>query len=343
MTKGISIAQIRAATAAEWDELWTACPYAAYSQSRAWSEDWEAYTRGSLRPRPMLLRFNDGHRVLLPLTRERRRSRLTARHLMSPAGTYGGWLTGQALMPHHAEVLTEWLLAEHPRLWWRINPFDPLAAVPMTRATEPDETHVVRLEHGVEDRVDHHGHREAVHKARRAGLVVRRAAGPRDWETYYSIYAAALKRWGSAASSAYGARLFEILRRRGAPGIDLWLVEADDGTTVGGAVNLCGPRHVAGWHMATRPEYVRMGAAKLLVQEMIEDAAERAFSWFDLHPSGGHAGVTRFKENCGGRPLACPVIVSGRPARSRRRVVADVVRRLSGSADESLPAPDQKP
>jgi hypothetical protein len=338
-----AITEVCAATAVEWDEMWAACPYATYSQSRAWSEDWATYTGGSLQPRPMLARFDDGHRVLLPLTRQRRRSRLTMRHLLSPAGTYGGWLTGEPLTPLHAEVLTEWLLAKRAPLWWRVNPFDPLAAVPMARATEPDETHIVRLERGLEAQMSHRGHREAVRKAQRAGLTVRKGAGAGDWETYYSIYLTTLERWGPNASSNYGAALFELLRRRGAPGIDLWLVELEDGTAVSGSINLCGPRHLAGWHMASLSDYFRLKPTNLLINEMIQDAVDRSFSWFDMHPSGGHEGVTRFKENCGGEPLKCPVIVAGEPAGSGRRLVADVVRRLRGSTDPSGPAPDEKP
>ena len=330
-----AIIDVRAATAAEWDETWAACSYATYSQSRAWAEDWGTYTRGLMKPSPLLARFTDGRQVLLPLTRQRRRSRLTMRHLSSPAGTYGGWLTTEPLTPAHAEILTEWLLAERVPLWWRVNPFDPLAAVPMARATEPDETHIVRLERGLEAQMSHHGYREAVRKAQRAGLTTRKGAGPDDWETYYSIYLSTLERWGPTAGSVYGSALFELLRGRGAPGIDLWLVELEDGTVVSGAVNLCGPRHVAGWHMASLSEYFPLNPTKLLVNAMIEDAIERSFSWFDLHPSGGHEGVTRFKENCGGEPLKCPVIVAGELTGGGRGVVADVVRTLRGFMDRS--------
>ena len=338
-----TISDMRAATAAEWDAAYESCPYATYSQSRAWSEDWATYTHGSMKPGPLLARFDDGHRALLPLTRQRRRSRLTMRHLMSPAGTYGGWLTDEPLTPLHAEVLTDWLLTERVPLWWRVNPFDPLAAVPMPRATEPDETHIVRLERGLEAQMSHHGHREAVSKARRAGLTVRRAAGADDWQTYYSIYLSNLERWGADASSNYGAALFDLLRLRGAPGIDLWLVELEDGTIVSGSINLCGPHHVAGWHMASLSDYFRLKPTNLLVNEMIKDAIERSFTWFDMHPSGGHEGATRFKENCGGERLECPVIIAGEPAGAGRGLVADAMRRLRGTADEGGSAAAKKP
>jgi hypothetical protein len=251
---------------------------------------------------------------------------------------------GRALdAPARGEVLTDWVLAERAPLWWRVNPFDPLAAVPMARATEPDETHIVRLERGLEAQMSHRSHREAVRKARRAGLTVRKGASPGDCKTYYSMYLTTPERWGPDASSNYGAALFEPLRRRGAPGIDLWLVELEDGTVVSGSINLCGPRHLAGWHMASLSEYFRLKPTNLLVNKMIEDAIDRSFCWFDMHPSGGHEGVTRFKENCGGEPLTCRVIVAGKPAGSGRRLVADVVRRLRGSTDPSGSAPDEKP
>ena len=126
----LAVRDSRPATATEWDALWAACPYATYFHSRAWSEDWSAYTAGSLVPAPVLVTFNDGRRALLPITRQLRRRGLAVRYLLSPAGTYGGWLADQPLEAAHAELLTAWLLRKRVPLWWRVNPFDPLAAVP---------------------------------------------------------------------------------------------------------------------------------------------------------------------------------------------------------------------
>jgi CelD/BcsL family acetyltransferase involved in cellulose biosynthesis len=307
----LAVRDVRPATATEWDAVWAACPYATYFHSRAWSEDWSTYTAGSLVPAPTLVTFSDGRRALLPVTRQRHRRGLAVRHIMSPAGTYGGWLADEPLEETHAELLTAWLLRKRVPLWWRVNPFDPLAAVPSQHATEPDVTHVLSVEpndRGTCEDVTH-SQRSAVNKARRAGLVVRRATSAADWEVYYAVYESTLARWGERASSRYGEELFELLRRRGEPGVTLWLTELQNGLIVAGAITLRAPHHAAGWHMATLADYFRLKPNNLMIHEIAEDACARSLSWFDMNPSGGHEGVRAFKERCGGQPLTCPVIV----------------------------------
>ena len=176
-------------------------------------------------------------------------------------------------------------------------------------------THVLALEAGPEGACEKatHRHRTAVRKAERVGLTVRRATTAADWEAYFSIYESTLARWGRNASSRYDGSLFEILRRRGEPGVTLWLVELKNGTIVSGAVTLSAPHHVVGWHMATLAEHFQLRPANLLVHEMARDACERSLDWLDLNPSGGHEGVRVFKERCGGQAVACPVIVRDAP------------------------------
>ena len=294
----------RHATAEEWDAQWRACPYATYYQSRAWSEDWAAYTHGWMKPEPMLLTFDDDRRALLPLIGTGRRP--VRRYLMAPAGTYGGWLSADPLEPIHAEALVKWLLHERRPLWWRVNPFDPLVAVAARRATVPDVTHVVALDGYDEGR--HKSHSSAVRRARRLGLRVRPARGADDWQAYYEIYAAALQRWGDDATSRYGPQLFELLRRR--QGVELWVVEHPDGAIISGAIGLYTSSHVAVWHMATLAAHYQSRPTSLLEADLIVDARQRGLVWYDMCPSGGHHGVAEFKEHLGGRPLACPVVVT---------------------------------
>jgi CelD/BcsL family acetyltransferase involved in cellulose biosynthesis len=338
----LTLREARPATAAEWDAVWTACPYATYFHSRAWSEDWSTYTRGSLVPAPELVTFSDERRALLPITRQLRRRGLAVRNILSPAGTYGGWLADEPLETAHAQLLTAWLLAKRVPLWWRVNPFDPLAAVPAQEATEPDVTHLLPVERDAEGRCENvtHSQRSAVNKARRAGLVVRHATSAADWEVYFSIYENTLARWGDTASSRYGAELFELLRRRGEPGVTLWLTELQDGPIVAGAITLSAPHHVAGWHMATLADYFRLKPNNLMVHEIAEDACQRSLSWFDMNPSGGHKGVQEFKERCGGQPLACPVIVKDTPWTRAVAAAGAVAARLRGVNGGEAREPD---
>jgi hypothetical protein len=330
-------AEIRPATAAEWDSFYTGCPFATYSQSRAWAEDWSTYRR-TLRPDPLLVIFGDARRALLPIVRQRRRRGLAHKYVLAAGGTYGGWLALEPLGTRNVAELGRLLRRARLPLWWRLNPFDAEAEALAGVVTEHDVTHVVPISQCEELQAAHRGHREAVRKARRAGLSVRRAAGPADWASYYDVYGTKLREWGDEAGITYDAALFEILRRRGSPGVELWLVELGDGTIIGGSLNLYSARHAAGWHMAMLSEHYKKKPANLLVSEMIDDARQRSFQWFDMNPSGGHEGAMRFKQNCGGQPLASPIVAAGGDLSTTVTVTYDLTRRVRAAARSLLRA-----
>ncbi len=314
--------EARPATPAEWDAAYRGCAHATAFQSRGWAEDWAAYTHGFMHPAPVLLRLDDRSSLVVPLTRQRRRRGLASSYLASPAGTYGGWLAPDPLDECRALAVAEWLLVHRAPLWWRVNPFDPQAETLRPLAALPDETHAMRLSRGFDSACERasHGHRCAVRKAQRNGLAVRRAATAGDWEAYYAIYLEALRRWGDAASSRYGPGIFDLLRRRGSPGVELWLATLEEGTIVAGGLCLYGPEHVSYWHAAALSEFFALRPANLLVHEMVLDACCRELRWFDLNPSGGHAGVATFKERVGAVAVPSPVIVRDRATVPLRRL-----------------------
>jgi hypothetical protein len=336
-----AISEARVATGAEWDAAYEACPCATASQSRGWAEDWSEYTGGMMRPEPLLVRLDDGSRVVIPLTRQRRRHGLARRYLAAPAGTYGGWLAPGPLDESRALAVAEWLLAHRSPLWWRLNPFDAQTATLGSLVTLPDETHAMSLGGGFGPACERagHGHECAVRKAQRNGLTVRRAESPADWEAYYGIYLEALDRWGEDASSRYGASLFELLRRRGAPVVELWLATLASGEIIAGGLGIYAPRHVMYWHAATRAEHFALRPANLLINEMVLDACLRGLDWFDLNPSGGHEGVRTFKERVGAVAMPAPVVIR----EHRRSPLADAGRSLPGSPDPGGAVPDKKP
>jgi hypothetical protein len=324
VTLGIIAAE--PATPEQWDEHWRGCRHASYFESRPWAEAWASYQPGRMRPAPVLLRFNDGRRVLLPITRERLRRGLDGRYLLSPAGAYGGWLTTEPLDMAHARMVVDWLLAERRPLWWRPNPFDPLIDVVSSSLTKEDVTHAVPLDRWLEAQRAHKGHMEAVRKARRSGVTIRHADRREDWEAYFAIYEHTLERWTEAPAIRYHAGLFEALRRHEGRGVELWLAEFEGERLVAGALNVYAHDHVSGWHMATRSDFFHLKPTDLLVHDMIADAHMRGFKWFDMNPSGGHEGVVRFKRHCGGMAIASPIVetdtIYSRALRSTARLAA---------------------
>ena len=295
------------ATRAAWQSHWEGCGHATFFQGPEWAEIWEEYTRGSLLPAAREVEFQDGARALLPLCVEPRFGGLVRLHHASPAGTYGGWISRDALTERHAEALAAWL-ARHPRdLRWRVSPYTPGPRNDVGAAVET--TQALRLDGGFEASLARWrpAARRALRRAREAGVEVARAASLGDWRSYYAVYQDALERWGERATSRYEWRLFESLFRRGSEHVVLWLARIE-GEVAAGALCLYAPRHVAYWHGASARRHFASRPAQLLFHEAIRDACARGLRWFDFNPSGGHAGVARFKRGFGAEELPAPML-----------------------------------
>ncbi|HMK91604.1 MAG TPA: GNAT family N-acetyltransferase [Thermoleophilia bacterium] len=304
------------ATGRQWDDAWRSSPWATWFESREWSETWCACSSGQLCPDARLVTFSDGVEAVLAVSRQTLGRGRGVRTIASPQGTYGGWLSGDRLTGAHARLLADRLLDLTPDLYWRLNPYDPLAAA-LRLPTRPDTTLAVDLRDGFEAAVRRwsRGHRSSAHKAQRAGVAVRRAVTEDDWRAYFDVYLASRERWGVDPYAGYGWPLFAELLRRASPQVELWLAGVDE-TIVAGALCFSTSWHTVYWHGGALAEYFALRPVTWLMHEMMRDAGERGVAWFDLNPSGGLSGVREFKERFGARVLSCPV-VERRSSRTR--------------------------
>lgn len=302
----VFIKTLRPATNTEWDHIWKECNYSTYFHSREWAEIWATYTKGKIIPEAKLLIYSDGKKVLLPLSRSKRRFLKT--YITSPAGTYGGWLSSDTLTELHASLLVDYL-SKFRNLFWRINPYNNLELKTIVMATTDDETHAIDLSIGFDAIYKEwtKGHASAARKARKEGVSIRTAFDKKDWGEYFVIYEDSLKRWGDKASSRYDWRLFEEIFFRRSKNIKLWLA-VYQGQIIAGALCFYARKHVVYWHGAALDSYFNLRPVNLLMYEIIKDACEKEYSWFDFNPSGGHEGVKAFKRSFGAKPLPCPVV-----------------------------------
>ena len=307
--------------------MWRACRHATFFQSRDWAQVWSTQAGPGVEPSGMHVTFSDGSAAILPVTVDRR-DRLRPRHLLSPATTFGGWLAPAVLSCDHTDLLVPLVLRRFGSLVWRLSPYDPAAAQLTPLATQTDETHAVDLAEGFDSvlRTWSRGARSSVRKAEKAGLEVDTAASSEDWDCYFEIYKDSVRRWGDNASSVYPRRLFTEIERRGSSDVKLWLVR-HQGEPIAGALCFYAPEHVAYWSGAALEEHFSLRPVNLLLAEAMRHACDRGLRWFDLNPSGGHEGVTRFKRSLGARPLGSPIVrrtsfgarVARRAARGLRR------------------------
>jgi hypothetical protein len=292
------------ATVAQWREAYDASPDATYFHSPMWGQVWEVWSGGRFRVDPRLLVLADGGSVVVGFTRQRTRTRGQLLHL-SPGGVYGGWVGPEPLDVARTREAQR-AIARLPNLVWR-----PPAGAGVVHhgGARAEETFVIDLRDGA---AVAHGrwHRSARRQATRAtreGCTFRRGDGPDDWARYDRIYRRAIERW-QRPSTIYDARFFDALVTHGGEGVTLWLVESA-GRTVAGAVVLLSRRHAAYWHGASVPAEAP-GAANLLHWEIITALAERGCETYDLNPSGGHAGVERFKRTLGATSVGAPLIAT---------------------------------
>lgn len=311
----IEIADLRAATVSEWKYIWEDCDYATYFHSHEWAMIWQKYTRGKTKPMSTLITFSDGRNALLPFSRQSVFLGWIKRYISSPAGTFGGWLSLDELSAEHGRLLYEHILANHPNLIWRLNPFDSIAMNIKSEVASPDQTQVLSLDRGFSAIYKDwtKGHSSAVRKAQKLGVEIREADSTQDWKDYYCIYEDSIRRWGSLASSAYRWSLFQCMSELLSPNIKLWLATYG-GKVVSGALCFYAKRHVVYWHGAALSEFFNLRPVNMLLYRIIEHACNNGYQWFDFNPSGGHESVSNFKKSFGAQFRSAPVITRSSPS-----------------------------
>jgi CelD/BcsL family acetyltransferase involved in cellulose biosynthesis len=305
----LEILSTRPAADSEWDQVWGACENATFFHSREWTEVWAAYTAGKMRPQPKMVEFNDRTSALIPICQERKYGGLLDVAISSPAGTYGGWISSDELSPEHARLLYDLMIKSYPDLAWRLNPYDRSLHQLAIPKSIPDETQTIDLEEGFDAAVQRwsKGHRKAVRQAQSLGVSIAQAATEDEWKQYYDVYAETLQRWGDSATSRYGWGLFKSLFGMKSEHIKLWTA-THSGRMIAGCVIFYAKRHVAGWHASTLSDCFEFRPQHYLNYEILKDACDRGYRWYDLNPSGGHERVKEMKKHFGPTILPAPMI-----------------------------------
>jgi len=300
--------RVRAPTADEWDVAWSRSPHATFFESRLWAELWFLYTAGRTEPAPKLISLDDDWSIVVPLSRARAARRLHCTYLLTPAGNYGGWLNLSGhLQPRHAGQLAAWITSSCESLIWRANPYDAIAMTAFPKTARDDTTESLSLDGGVDKVMDRwsRSHSEAVRRALKLGVVVRRGRSWSDWRSYYRLHQRSRERWGPQAKSHYEWRLFELLAALPSENVQLWIASRH-GEDLAGLVCLCSTRCVVAWQSAAIPEAFPNGAAQATYCVAVRGAVDAHAEWFDFSPSHGLHDV-QFERRCGSQSLPSPV------------------------------------
>ena len=302
MTLGIVKTWVPSAN--EWDDAWRNCPYSTYFHSREWAEIWADYSHGKISPDPLGVSLSDGAQIILPFSKEKTLKGLAKRHISSPAGTCGGWLSNVSLDEPQQALLMNLIAKRYLDLIWRFNPYEQVLHADEFGCLTEGETHALDLSIGFEEiyRGSKKGNASATRKARKAGVEISIAETLKDWKNYFRVYEDSLKRWGKNTTSSYSWPLFEAMFLRASPNVRLWLAKYED-ITIAGTLCFYSPSHVVAWHGGALSSHFKFRPVNLLYHDVIRDAVERGFRWFDFNPSGSLEGVKTFKQSFGATPL----------------------------------------
>jgi hypothetical protein len=294
------ISDVRPATLFEWQQVFESDQRATFFHGPAWSQLWHAYTRGEVEPHPIAVEFDDGRKAILGITRAPTRVPGVGRHLLSPEGNCGGWVSAEALEPQQVKALAD-VVVRAGSCIWRAGPADEAVQALGLAGAREEVTHVIDLREGAaraHTRWEAEARRTAA-RARRRGARMIQGTTKQHWDAYRRLYRASVQRWDRPLFT-YRDSLFTELSRLSERGVRLWLAEID-GETCAGAVLLMHHRYATYWHGATIPQLCP-GATNLLQWELIDVLAEGGVQTYDLNGSGPLAGVARFKESLGAKP-----------------------------------------
>ncbi|MEZ5102782.1 MAG: GNAT family N-acetyltransferase [Thermoleophilia bacterium] len=335
--RALRVVRARAATVDEWQDAHEAHG-ASYFHGPAWARLWERSSGGAVRLEPLVVELCDGSSAVVGASSVPTRLPGVRQTTLSPEGCAGGFVGAVPLDAVQRAAVARWL-AGRRSLLWRIGAVDADLHEVVAPVGRVESTHLIDLADGAEgarSRFRSSAKRSA-RRAASAGVVVRRATGARDWETYVRLYADTVRRWDTPLGT-YDERVFELLADEPGDGVSP-LPGGARGRACAGEIVLVHRDHAISWHGATDTSAVP-GSFNLLEWEVVGDLAADGVRVYDLNGSAGLEGVVAFKESCGrGRrpcwpsrrrtpPSRSPALPAARPRRSRPGAGASQPERL---------------
>lgn len=291
-----------------WETVVRSCEHATFFHTPTWVNILEK-TFPQYKNATLEFIFTTGSKALFPLVAEHSPGILfkkRVKHKSMPLGVYGGVVAERGFTrEEHFELLAYITSSEITDLKVVQN---PLTSYPFPSSFERKSffTHIIQLDSDftqVSQRFSR-GQKSNIKQAQKKGVVIRTADSRNDYEQYYHLYQATLKRWGERTGTAYPWDLFANLFEAHHPDIQLWLAEKE-GIVIAGVIVFYCNTNILYWHGASLREYFDHYPNNLLHAEIIRDGCERGYKIYDLNPSGGHSGVIQFKKSFSAKQVDC--------------------------------------
>jgi CelD/BcsL family acetyltransferase involved in cellulose biosynthesis len=286
-----------------WWEVARKCKYATFFHTPAWHQI-ATQTYSNYKDVSIGVELKSEVRVVLPLLEISHIRGLFQGLVSTFAGCYGGLIADGPVTSTEAEQIYRAVRSE--RVGYIHITGNPIAEAinPRKGLTRRDDfTQILSLMTDFDTIFTNFskGHKSSYKKGRRMGVTVRLATTLDDYRAYFGAYEDSLRRWGEKASSCYSWSFFKNgfkLAQTYPENIKLWLAELN-GNLIAGAWVFYWNHHIDWWHGAAYEAYFDHYPNNVLQTEIIRDALEKGYKYYDFNPSGGHWNVARFKRRFG--------------------------------------------
>lgn len=294
---------------AVWWQVAEDCDYATFYHTPAW-QYLVTESDPDFEPRTIGGKLANGTQFILPMMSKKRRGPFYG--LASSIDIiYGGVIadgpiTDVDLQQIYQHVIDKWQVISFRFLPPPSKPFD-IELKNFYTVEGTDKTYLIPLSQGFEQIYNNYsrGHKSAIKKAVKAGVVVEVTEDIEDYRQYYEIYLDSVDRWddlfiGDISTWLMFENALELAQKM--PGkIKLWVGRLDD-KVISGALIFYWNKSVVYYHGANHREYFSHRAANLVQNEIIKDAAQAdlPYETYDFGPSGISDGVMEFKRRFGG-------------------------------------------
>jgi CelD/BcsL family acetyltransferase involved in cellulose biosynthesis len=283
---------------ADWLAFDAAHPAPTFFARPAWALALEQ-TYGTMQAAPLRVQVHGEEPVIVPMMRMHGGALRWREFCAFPLGGYTCFLRRDGTPAD--EVRANHVLAEIQRYVHAatIIPW-PLGPVPtLDFESAAHETAVVDLRDGLERALSNVDgcYRRMAGQAARRGVTCAPSRDANAVDAYYELLEASAQRWGIGRPTIPKA-LIAALVEHGGNDVEIWFAHAE-GRAIAGGVVFYGSQEFFFWSAAMLAEYGRLRPSNALNFALMQAAARRGMSWYNLGSSEGLPGVARFKRDLG--------------------------------------------
>jgi len=303
----------------EWSRIITDLPASTFFHTPHWFKLWKKYKGYNYQF--LNFKFSNNRQLFLSLAIDNKNNLFS-----NPAGTFGGFLTRDNFTTKERVRISSYL--QQYNLTLRQNPYNDFK-ITDSIITKTDFTQRIYLPDLKKSIINNwtKGHRSALKKGTKTGVIIRQAISHEDWKNYYKVYQKRYEDWGENAGNFYDFSLFTILQTIPKTYCKLWLAEYKNKCIAGGIFFYYNNK-VIYWHGAGDQDFFSLNPYQVLQYSVIKNAVENGHQWYDFNPSGGYLGVEKFKKGFGSIKSEANIVKTTTPRKKLKTKLHSIVSKL---------------